>query len=133
MLYKFKIVYLAYIFLCLSLLNAKNNQKFYINDLIENNGQFFKKFKKVKVQGFIFQKFKSNRNSFSEKFIGEYRHNGKNGKWTKRWKNGNIKSSGYYKNSIKEGLWEEFNQEGEKFYQLYYENGIIVFIKNLNI
>ena len=112
---------------------TKNNQKFYINDLIENNGQLFKKFKKTKVHGFIFRKFKKNRNSTSEKFIGEYRHNGKNGKWTRRWNNGNIKSSGYYIDSIKEGLWEEFNQEGEKFYQVYYENGIIVYIKNLNI
>ena len=65
--------------------------------------------------------------------MGEYTQNGKNGKWIRRWKDGKIKSSGYYKDSNKEGLWEEFNQEGKKAYHLFYENGIIVHIINLNI
>lgn len=128
-----KTIYLRFILLCFCLLGAKNNQKFYINDLIEENGQLFKKFKRKKIEGLIFRKIKDNENNTIEKFVGEYTQNGKNGKWIRRWKDGKIKSSGYYKDSNKEGIWEEFNQEGKKAYQLFYENGIIVHIINLNI
>ena len=58
-------------------------------------------------------------------------NNGKIGKWTRRWNNGEKKSVGYYKDSIKEGLWEEFNQSGEKYYQLYYENGTLIHLENM--
>ncbi len=131
MLFKFKKNYIIFILLIISNVSTKNNQKFYINDLIEINDQFFKKFQKKEIEGLIFRKFKSDRNYTIEKFVGEYVNNGKIGKWTRRWNNGEKKSVGYYKDSIKDGLWEEFNQSGEKYYQLYYENGTLIHLENM--
>lgn len=125
--------FLICVFLNFSYLKSENYKKFYINDLIEIDDKIFKKFRKKEINGLIYRKFKIKGLESKEYFVGRYLEGGKNGEWTRRWNNGKIKSSGSYINTIKNGLWEIYNQKGEKIYQLYYENGILTYIVNLNL
>ena len=115
-----------------SFIRSMENHKYFINHLIEKEGEFFKKYDNTPLSGSMYKTFKDKSDNIQVELVGKYLNNEKNGKWIRRWNNGNIKSSGYYKGSLKDGLWEEYNQKGEKFYQLYYENGILIDLINLN-
>ena len=109
-----------------SLLFGQN--KFYINDLIEINNQFYSKATRNMIQGKIFKRF--NNNSLKEVYLGLITSNGKHGSWTRWWDNGKKKIEGNYNHNKKHGFWTQWDINGVKFYETVYKRGQLVQLKN---
>ena len=99
-----------------------------VNNLVEENGQFYRKITKQKVTGNFFRDFDGF--SLESVKVGLVTKDGKEGKWTRWWKNGIKKSEGFYEKNKKVGYWVEWNQSGLKYYEILYEEGNIINIKN---
>ena len=63
-------------------------------------------------------------------FLGVMTKNGKQGHWTRYWNNGNKKDEGSYIDSKKIGLWIEWTEDGNKFAEVFYKNGIVTHLTN---
>ena len=99
-----------------------------VNNLVEENGHFYRKITKQKVTGNFFKDFDGS-TSYKAR-VGLITKDGKEGKWTRWWKNGIKKSEGFYKKNKKVGYWVEWNQSGVKYYEILYDEGNIISIKN---
>ena len=99
-----------------------------VNNLVEKNGQFHRKITKQKVTGNLFRDFDGSISHRAK--VGLITKDGKEGKWTRWWKNGIKKSEGFYKKNKKVGYWVEWNQSGVKYYEILYDEGNIISIKN---
>tara|TARA_Y100001980_G_C14521446_1_gene296754 strand:+ start:694 stop:1092 length:399 start_codon:yes stop_codon:yes gene_type:complete len=99
-----------------------------VNNLVEENGHFYRKITKQKVTGNFFKDF-DGPISFRAR-VGLITKDGKEGKWTRWWKNGIKKSEGFYEKNKKVGYWVEWNQSGVKYYEILYDEGNIIKIKN---
>ena len=95
---------------------------------MEKNGQFHRKITKQKVTGNLFRDFDGSISCRVK--VGLITKDGKDGKWTRWWKNGIKKSEGFYKKNKKVGYWVEWNQSGVKYYEILYDEGKIITIKN---
>ncbi len=105
-------------------------QNFYINNLVEQKGEYVRPFTNEPVVGDIYQYFIFNNQRSDKVFIGIVTKKGKQGYWTRYWNNGNKKDEGYYKNSKKEGLWVEWMEDGRKYAEIFYEKNIMLHLTN---
>ena len=99
-----------------------------VNNLVEENGHFYRKITKQKVTGNFFKDFDGSISYRAR--VGLVTKDGKEGKWTRWWKNGIKKSEGFYEKNKKVGYWVEWNQSGVKYYEILYDEGNIIKIKN---
>ena len=108
---------------------SSDQQVFFINHLVEINGNYFRPITNEPVIGNIYRSFEYDKTRYTE-FVGSIDRNGKNGVWSKRWDNGKKRSEGKYINSIKHGFWTEWKINGDKYVEILYKNGEIIQIKN---
>ena len=99
-----------------------------VNNLVEKNGQFHRKITKQKVIGNLLRDFDGSISCRAK--VGLITKDGKEGKRTRWGKNGIKKSEGFYKKNKKVGYWVEWNQRGVKYYEILYDEGNIISIKN---
>ena len=108
---------------------SSDQQVFFINHLVEINGNYFRPITNEPVIGNIYRSFEYDKTRYTE-FVGSIDRNGKNGVWSKWWDNGKKKAEGKYINSIKHGFWTEWKLNGDKYVEILYKNGEIIQIKN---
>ena len=99
-----------------------------VNNLVEENDQFYRKITLQKVTGYFFRDFDGS--SLESVKVGLVNEDGKEGKWTRWWKNGIKKSEGFYDKNKKVGYWVEWNESGVKYFEILYDEGNIISIKN---
>ena len=121
--------YISLLFL-LELVYCSEQQKYFINHLIEKNGVIQRPITNELVIGNIYRYFENENMEKINVFIGTITPEGKNGNWIRWWKNGVKKSEGRYHNSVKEGLWSNWTQTGDKYSEVIYKNGQVIHLKN---
>ncbi len=99
-----------------------------VNNLIEQNGEFYRKITKQKITGNLFRKFSMPISNVVK--VGLVTKDGKEGKWSRWWENGVKKSEGFYKRGKKVGYWMEWDARGLQHYEILYDNGEVINIKN---
>ena len=110
-----------------------NQQNFFINNLVEKNGEYVRPFTNEPVFGDIYQYFVIDNQRTDKVFIGTVTRKGKQGYWTRYWENGIKKDQGYFINSKKDGLWLEWMENGAKYSEIYYDNGVAKHLTNCMI
>ena len=120
---------LLIIFVFSGLCFGSDQQVFFINHLVEINGNYFRPITNEPVVGDIYRYFQYDKNRHTE-FVGTIDSNGKNGIWSKWWGNGNKRSEGAYINSVKHGFWTEWKINGDKYVEILYKNGEVIQLKN---
>ena len=108
---------------------SSEEEKYFINHLVENNGNYFRPIINEPVIGSIYRYFGHDRIMHTE-FVGIIDNEGKNGTWTRWWNNGVKKSRGDYINSVKHGFWTEWKLNGDKYAEILYKNGKVIQLKN---
>ena len=116
--------------LFIGLLYCSGQQIFFINHLIEQNGEIVRPITSEPVNGEIYRYFGNGNMESKNVFIGTITIEGKNGNWIRWWDNGKKKSEGRYLNSVKEGLWTDWTENGNKYSEILYKNGSIIQLKN---
>ena len=116
--------------LFMGLLYCSDQQIFFINHLVEQNGEFVRPITNEPVIGDIYRYFGKGNMESKNVFIGTVTTEGKNGNWIRWWNNGEKKSEGHYLNSVKEGFWTEWTETGDKYSEILYKNGSIIQLKN---
>ena len=112
-----------------------------IEDLVEREGIFYKKFTDVpfsgKVTGIEQGTFKNGKkegpwvnywDNGQLRLKGDYRDRGREGPWVSYWENGQLEMKGDYKNGKTEGPWVGYNEDGtvNKGNTGTYKNGVKV-------
>jgi hypothetical protein len=123
---------------CLILLSPNLVLSETMNDLVEREGLYYKKFSQVPFTGNITGKSQGSfKNGKKEGAWVDYWNNGqlmykanyKNGKregaWVSYWPKGQLISKGNYKNGQREGVWVGYNKDGtvDKEYTGTFKNG----------
>ena len=116
--------------LFIGLLYCSDQKIFFINHLVEQNGEIVRPITNEPVIGDIYRYFGSGNMESKNVFIGTITTKGKNGNWIRWWDNGEKKSEGRYINSVKEGFWTDWTETGEKYSKILYKNGSIIQLKN---
>ena len=73
-----------------------------MDDLVERNGLYYKKFTDVPFTGEI-----------SGLETGSFKKGEKTGKWIKFYKNGQLHFKGNYEDGKRDGLWESYHENGQ--------------------
>ena len=89
-------------------------ETFTIDDLVERNDTYYKKFSNVPFTGDI-----------SGMESGSIRKGKKSGEWLSYHENGQLFLMQYYKDGKKEGIWEEYSVNGKLNRKEIYKNGIL--------
>ena len=89
-------------------------ETFTIDDLVERNDTYYKKFSNVPFTGDI-----------SGMESGSIRKGKKSGEWLSYHENGQLFLMQYYKDGKKEGIWEEYSVNGRIKRKEIYKNGIL--------
>lgn len=126
-----KFLLIVLIFSCF----AKSNdyykqQRFFYNHLIEKNDLLYRPFTNEPIHGDIYMYFLSNGLRTESVFLGVITRKGKQGHWTRYWENGNKRDEGSYIDSKKIGLWIEWMEDGKKFAEIFYKNGMPTHLTN---
>ena len=116
--------------LFIGLLYCSEQQIFFINHLVEQNGEIVRQITNEPVIGDIYRYFRNDNMESKNVFIGTITTKGKNGNWIRWWDNGEKKSEGCYINSVKEGFWTDWTETGDKYSEILYKNGSIIQLKN---
>ena len=83
-----------------------------MDDLVERDGLYYKKFSDVPFTGEIEDEYQG------------YMNNGKKaGRWLEFYKNGQLFSKGEYKNGKREGPWLQYYDSGQLWTEFEYKNG----------
>ena len=107
-----------------------NQQIFFVNNLVEQDGEYVRPFTNEPVVGDLYQYFIYNNQRSDKVFVGIVTKKGKQGYWTRYWSNGNKKDEGYFINSEKDGLWVEWMEDGRKYAEIFYEKDIVQHLTN---
>ena len=103
-------------------------EKFYINNLIEINDEYYRKVTGDTICGLIYRRFIGQ--DIEDAYIGQINSKGKNGIWTRWWDNGKKKTEGNYNHNKKDGFWIDWDINGVKFYESVYKEGRLIQLKN---
>ena len=105
--------------------------RYYINDLVEQNDYYLRRFTGDTVRGEIYRSFE--KKDIDDAYVGFISSSGKSGRWTNWWKNGKKKLEGEYRSNKKHGFWTEWDKNGIKYYESIYKEGVLIQIKNCTI
>jgi len=105
-------------------------QIFFINNLVEKDGEYVRPFSNEPVIGDVYQYFIINSKKSDKIFVGMVTKKGKQGHWTRYWDNGKKKNEGYFVDSKKEGLWLEWMEDGRLYTESFYESDVLQHITN---
>ena len=108
-----------YLIISLLFLSVGFCQKEYdINQIVERDGVYIKKFSDEIVNGKVFQMFGDNKVPLGMVTNGKI-----NGKWTSWYKNGQKYREEHYKDGIPDGLWTKWYENGQKSGEKTYKDG----------
>ena len=105
-------------------------QIFFINNLVEKDGEYVRPFSNEPVIGDIYQYFIINSKKSDKIFVGMVTKKGKQGYWTRYWNNGKKKNEGYFVDSKKEGLWLEWMEDGRLYTESFYDGDVLKHLTN---
>ena len=80
-----------------------------MDDLVETNGLYFKKFTEVPFDGTV-----------TGRFQGKIKDGKKDGPWVYYWSNGGLSSKGTYKNGKYVGPWVTYHKNGQLWFKKTY-------------
>ena len=84
-----------------------------MDDLVEREGLYYKKFTAVPFTGEVDESLN----------LGSIKNGIPEGSWESYWENGQLMSKGVYKNEKKDGPWESYHKNGQLRYKGDYKNG----------
>ena len=107
---------------------CSGQDRFFINHLIENDREVHRPFNNEPISGKVYRSFSDS--IIEPKFVGNVKRSYKEGLWTRWWDNGSKKIQGKYNKGVKDEFWHEWDELGVLRFELFYEKGNVIQLKN---